>query len=470
MRGVTTPGINQSRSCNDRFQAKRRVTFDLLASYAFTPSGTCIQSLELPFLNSNRVSSKTKPSWIMPGLKWKKRRKRYVGAVSRCSTNAGQFFYIGKAFLSLLATIEGVGLSIIQASLLPHTLTLGHPPYGADSREAIRLSISNTQGIESCSQTMEPLSIVGRASDASMHDSIDTEGSDLSCVGGKRPGWLDRMEHATPYTIQDKAAATWRSRTSLDTCKSLFTGTVEDAAFERTLEGVTSLHSMARPRLASVSPSILSSNWDANSIPEAGFTLPEGVTVTRWLYAYNQLSRLYGDSYEEIQHIVEIGDSFLRDDATNFINLFCSRWDAEDPWSRLPTSNPVTGTSLAEKMLKSLQCVEILSADSLIEPIKLRMARVLLYHQYEQELIRLKHDPSPPVQLSSGKGIASVAKSVILERVYGSHYKDVTAEVRRKHENSLKWHTRIGKRWSYVVSHLGLGIILTCSHRLEIHV
>jgi len=89
-------------------------------------------------------------------------------------------------------------------------------------------------------------------------------------------------------------------------------------------------------------------------------------------------------------------------------------------------------------MLKSLQCVKILSANSLVKPIKLRIARVLLYYQYEQELIRLKHDPSPPVQLSSGKGIASVAKSVILERVYSSHYKDVTAEVRRKHKNSLK--------------------------------
>ncbi|KAJ6201966.1 hypothetical protein J3E72DRAFT_234146 [Bipolaris maydis] len=139
------------------------------------------------------------------------------------------------------------------------------------------------------------------------------------------------------------------------------------------------------------------------------------------------------------------------------------------PWSRLPTGNPVTGMSLTEKIFKSLQCAETIAADSLVEPIKLRMARVLLYHQYEQKLIELRHNSSSSTHLSSGKGLASIAKSVILERIYGSQYQNLTAQAKRKRENSLKWHTRIGKRWSYVTSQLGVGIILTCSHILEIH-
>ncbi|KAF1352903.1 hypothetical protein EJ07DRAFT_135433, partial [Lizonia empirigonia] len=181
------------------------------------------------------------------------------------------------------------------------------------------------------------------------------------------------------------------------------------------------------------------------------------------------------DAEEEFMHVGKAFLSLLATIEGNYLSsiqakLLPHTWDVEDPWSRLPTGNPVTGTSLTEKMLKSLQCVEVISADSLVEPIKLRMARVLLYHQYEHELMLLKHDSSLRIHLSSGKGLASVAKSVILERIYGLQYKSLTAQARRKRENSLKWHTRIGKRWSYVTSYLGVGIVLTCSHLLETHV
>ncbi|ENH98562.1 hypothetical protein COCC4DRAFT_67244 [Bipolaris maydis ATCC 48331] len=80
------------------------------------------------------------------------------------------------------------------------------------------------------------------------------------------------------------------------------------------------------------------------------------------------------------------------------------------PWSRLPTRNPVTGMSLTEKIFKSLQCAKTISANSLVEPIKLRMAR----------------------------GLASIAKSVILEKIYRSQYKNLTAQAKQKRENSLK--------------------------------
>ncbi|EUC39473.1 hypothetical protein COCMIDRAFT_111478, partial [Bipolaris oryzae ATCC 44560] len=163
---------------------------------------------------------------------------------------------------------------------------------------------------------------------------------------------------------------------------------------------------------------------------------------------------------ESGEDFIYLGKSFL---------TLLATVQGNDPWSRLPTGNPVTGMSLTEKMFKSLQCAEIISADSLIEPIKLRMARVLLYHQYEQKIVDLRHNTSLPTRLSSGKGLASIAKSVILEKIYGSQYKNLTPRASKKRKNSLKWHIRIGKRWSYVISQLGAGIILTCSQVLEIH-
>ncbi|KAF2179528.1 hypothetical protein K469DRAFT_595614 [Zopfia rhizophila CBS 207.26] len=155
-----------------------------------------------------------------------------------------------------------------------------------------------------------------------------------------------------------------------------------------------------------------------------------------------------------------------------FLSLLASaevEWDREDPWSRLPLSNPTSGGSLTERMLKSLHCAETIEYDSVVDPVRLRMARILLHHHYEQKCIDLKKDPDLSSRLSQGKGIASVAKNAILEKIYGCHDKNLSPEARERHENSLKWHKRIGKRWSYVTSHLGIGIVLTCSRGLEIH-
>lgn len=388
--------------------------------------------------------------------------------VQKGPTDAHQFIHLGKAFLTLLATVQGNSLDYIQEKLSPHKLVFQHS-FREDSNEAIESSLSGNQGIQFYSGILDSHLTASRISDASRYSSVHNEISRASFVGGNASRWSNSVEHVSQDLTQVESMATQELGDYLNTNESLQYETADDRGPECILKDVPSLHLATQSRMPSVSPSDLSSNWSTSPVQETEFTLPDGAIVTHWLYSYDQLSRLYGSSYEEIQYVVEIGDSFLREDAKDFINTFCRRWDAEDPWSRFPTSNPVIGMSLTEKIFKSLQCAETITADSLVEPIKLRMARVLLYHQYEQNLIELRQNSISPTRLSSGKGLASIAKSVILERIYGSQYKNLTAHAKQKRENSLKWHTRIGKRWSYVTSQLGVGIILTCSHILEIH-
>ena len=119
-------------------------------------------------------------------------------------------------------------------------------------------------------------------------------------------------------------------------------------------------------------------------------------------------------------------------------------------------------------MLKSLQCAEAIEFDSIVDPVKLRIARMLLHHYFEQLCIKFKKDRRL-CNLSPGKGVASAAKDVVLKMIYGCREKNLALEIRKKQENSFTWHKRIGKRWSYVASHLGVGIALTCSPTLEAH-
>jgi hypothetical protein len=125
---------------------------------------------------------------------------------------------------------------------------------------------------------------------------------------------------------------------------------------------------------------------------------------------------------------------------------------------------------LTERILRSLYCAERIEFESAIDPAKHRMAIILLCHHYEQKCIDLRKDPKISSYLSQGKGIASVANDAILEEIYGCYDQNTSEKTRRKRESRFNRHKRIGKRWSFVASHLGVGIILTCSHRLATRV
>jgi hypothetical protein len=101
-----------------------------------------------------------------------------------------------------------------------------------------------------------------------------------------------------------------------------------------------------------------------------------------------------------------------------------------------------------------------------VDHVKLRMARLILHRYFEQLCVKFKKDRRF-CNLSQGKGVASAAKDVVLETIYGCHEDTLTPEIRKKQENSFKSNKKIGKRWSLVASHLGEGITLTCSPNLE---
>ncbi|KAF2174783.1 hypothetical protein K469DRAFT_458180, partial [Zopfia rhizophila CBS 207.26] len=91
----------------------------------------------------------------------------------------------------------------------------------------------------------------------------------------------------------------------------------------------------------------------------------------------------------------------------------------EGLWYRPPLSNPTTGSSIVERMLKSLRCAETVEHDSAVDPVRLRMARIFLYHYFEEKRINVQKDPNLPNLLSQGKDISSVVLDVILEDMYG---------------------------------------------------
>ena len=101
-----------------------------------------------------------------------------------------------------------------------------------------------------------------------------------------------------------------------------------------------------------------------------------------------------------------------------------------------------------------------------MDPVRLRMARIFLYHYLEQKGLDVRQDPNRPNLLYQGKDISSIVIDITLEHMYGRHDIPLSPEVSDQRRESLKTHKRIGKRWSFLAAHLGIGIVLTCSPRL----
>jgi len=125
---------------------------------------------------------------------------------------------------------------------------------------------------------------------------------------------------------------------------------------------------------------------------------------------------------------MQISDISFRKDAKEFIDLFCCRWSLENPWSRLLEENPTSKGSLIERILKGFYSAETIEFASAVDRVKLRIARILLYHHYNQKCIDLTKDPRISSYLSQGKGIASVANDMILKEIYGCHDQNTSKE------------------------------------------
>ena len=366
-----------------------------------------------------------------------------------------QFLYTGKAFLSLLASVEGECLDSIQAKLLPHKLSLD----GSDSLSSV------DTGLQPCSTHLNMRnyrshrdSVVAQSSTSNIYDFCDRPAtSHLAHHGSMLQEVQGEMRN--PMTSSDSRAGDF-----LEASKKAIPQAIN------TMESRSSLLLSFQTKFGSLSPSLLSPNCHGSPVMRTKFTIPREATVTHWVHSYAQLCNLYGENYDRLKAIMQIGDGSFRKDAEESIDLFCYRWSLENPWSRLPEENPTSRGSLTERILKSFYSAETIEFESAINPVKLRMARILLYHHYKQKCIDLTKDPRISSYLSQGKGIASVANDMILEEIYGCHDQNTSEEARLKQASRFNWHKKVGQRWSFVASHLGVGIILTCSHKLATRV
>jgi hypothetical protein len=125
-------------------------------------------------------------------------------------------------------------------------------------------------------------------------------------------------------------------------------------------------------------------NSELSPAIESEFIWPELLPLTYYGYSFKQLNSLYGGLFTHLSYIINLGDSFLRDNLLSFLKSFWCRLNQKGLWYRPSLSNLVEDGSTMEKLLKGFNCAETFKRGSVADLLRLRILRILLYHHFKE--------------------------------------------------------------------------------------
>jgi hypothetical protein len=201
-----------------------------------------------------------------------------------------------------------------------------------------------------------------------------------------------------------------------------------------------------------------------NEIPETENTANK---PSHYLRSYNALTSKYGENTDsrlnpaQIIIAIKVGDSFLLDNPVEFVTTYLQNCRA-GIWNTPVLCPPLNG-SLNENLFKSFRCAEILDQRTVVDPIRLRIARVLLFWYYEQLYDELCGTPEVLSRCSPGRDPSTIITDMLQEEIFHLQKDQCSAQEWQKRRTSLQKQKQIGKRWNTLISCVGPGLLLICS-------
>ncbi|OJD21106.1 hypothetical protein ACJ73_07553 [Blastomyces percursus] len=188
---------------------------------------------------------------------------------------------------------------------------------------------------------------------------------------------------------------------------------------------------------------------------------------SQYLYAFEMLTKIYGErsafrlKSSNIIKAIKAGDALVRDDAVDFLRLYCSEWQNPEAWRQQVMDMPQTSESNLAKFLQLSRCAESILSCSKIDRVKLRMTQLLLYHYY-----RLFYEEMKDSKEAGSKTRSTLTIDFLLRQLNLEEWEQMNEAKRARCRASFHSHKRMGKRWSILVAYLGCGLLLICSNEV----
>jgi hypothetical protein len=205
---------------------------------------------------------------------------------------------------------------------------------------------------------------------------------------------------------------------------------------------------------------LMSESPTPNVNPE---TVSPVYTASHYVRSFETLTSKYGEGTifklkpVQIIEVIRSGDSFVREDSVDFVTSYLKTchdglWNVPIPCSPL-------SSSLTENLFKNLHCADILDQRNIVDPVKLRVVRVLLFWYFEQ----MRSKPELLSRCSRGRNTASIATDILLEEIFNNQNAQHDAQDWQRRRMLLQKHKQIGKKWSILVGGIGPSFILICN-------
>lgn len=232
----------------------------------------------------------------------------------------------------------------------------------------------------------------------------------------------------------------------------------------------TSDTTKAQPNSTAVNAQSRNKSFVQTENPE---TIDYANTGSHYVRSFQALTSKYGENTDhdlkptQVIEVIKAGDTFLREDCVDFITSYLE--DCRDGLWNTPVPCPPLNGSLTENIFKSFHCAEIFDQRIAVDPIRLRVMRILLFRYYEQLCKESYSDPGLLSRRSRGRDTASIATDILVEEIFHGQKGQRDPQVWKRRRTSLQKQKQIGKRWSTLISYIGPGFLLICSPDLATH-
>jgi hypothetical protein len=202
-----------------------------------------------------------------------------------------------------------------------------------------------------------------------------------------------------------------------------------------------------------------------SSIPtESPETASPPHTASHYVRSFETLTSKYGEGTDfklrptQIIEVIRAGDSFIREDSVDFVTSYLRAYH-DGLWNTPIPCSPRSDSPI-ENLFKNLHCADILDQRNIVDPLRLRVVRILLFWYFEQ----LRSNPELLSRCSRGRNTSCIATDDLVDKIFDAQktQHDDTQDWQRR-RNLLQKHKQIGKKWSILIGGIGLGFILICN-------
>ena len=165
-------------------------------------------------------------------------------------------------------------------------------------------------------------------------------------------------------------------------------------------------------------------------------------------------------SDESIMRVMNASNAIIRHDVMEFLIKWFPKWQKHGLWHYSSSVAAVKGLTATKCLQEAYNNVIKLESQMTNNPIRYRMALIILHWAYIRICTTVKSDTYDKKR-KRGQGDASSAVNIVLKKAH-VNWDSLSLKEQGKHRSTFHNKKRFGQRWLNLAESIGFGVLLVC--------